>query len=301
MPRKGRFDRALSRRERQKQGFPSEVSIFKDEFMEATLDVWDIPTESATRVGHPAPFPVELPKRLIELYTYRDDVILDPFAGSGSTAVAALRTDRHYVGYEIDSSYVAIAEDRIAEEKDELARLRKAGRVHRVSLPATPVAKDDDEPFQSRAVRDGRRAKEIAQDVLQHCGFRDIVPDHRLMSGVEINFTAKDGNGRTWYFDVSGAFTSTRPGLRRTDTLWKALGRAAVLKEAGLGNYRLVFLTTDLPPKGSTGDAALRNVRGKVFHDAVEMLSELGQDRLCRYAAGEGFDEPLGELLSPKE
>ena len=121
------------------------------------------------------------------------------------------------------------------------------------------------------------------------------------MSGVEVNFAAKDQNGRTWYFDVSGAFTSTRPGLRRTDTLWKALGRAAVLKEAGLGTYRLVFLTTDLPPKGSTGDSALRNVRGKVFHDAVEMLSELGQDRLCRYAAGDGWDEPLGELLSPKE
>ena len=298
---KGRFDRALSRRERQKQGFPSEVSIFKDEFMEATLDVWDIPTESATRVGHPAPFPVELPKRLIELYTYRDDVILDPFIGSGSTAVAALRTDRHYVGYEIDSSYVEIAERRVEEERTELTRLRKAGRVHRVSLPATPVAKDEDEPFQSRAVRDGRRAKEIAEDVLGHCGFRDIVQDHRFMSGVEVNFAAKDQNGRTWYFDVSGAFTSTRPGLRRTDTLWKALGRAAVLKEAGLGTYRLVFLTTDLPPKGSTGDSALRNVRGKVFHDAVEMLSELGQDRLCRYAAGDGWDEPLGELLSPKE
>ena len=298
---KGRFDRALSRRERQKQGFPSEVSIFKDEFMEATLDVWDIPTESATRVGHPAPFPIELPKRLIELYTYRDDVILDPFAGSGSTAVAALRTDRHYIGYEIDSSYIEIANRRVDEEHKELSRLRKAGRVHRVSLPATPVAKDEDEPFQSRAVRDGRRAKEIAQDVLEHCGFRDIVQDHRFMSGVEINFAAKDRSGRTWYFDVSGAFTSTRPGLRRTDTLWKALGRAAVLKEAGLGNYRLVFLTTDLPPKGSTGDSALRNVRGKVFHDAVEMLSELGQDRLCQYAAGEGFDEPLGELLSPKE
>jgi site-specific DNA-methyltransferase (adenine-specific) len=298
---KGRFDRALSRRERQKQGFPSEVSIFKDEFMEATLDVWDIPTESATRVGHPAPFPVELPKRLIELYTYRDDVILDPFAGSGSTAVAALRTDRHYIGFEIDSSYIEIANRRVDEERKELSRLRKAGRVHRVSLPATPVAKDEDEPFQSRAVRDGRRAKEIAQDVLEHCGFRDIAQDHRFMSGVEINFAAKDQSGRTWYFDVSGAFTSTRPGLRRTDTLWKALGRAAVLKEAGLGNYRLVFLTTDLPPKGSTGDSALRNVRGKVFHDAVEMLSELGQDRLCQYAAGEGFDEPLGELLSPKE
>ena len=61
---------------------------------------------SARRVGHPAPFPVELPERLIELYTYRDDVVLDPFLGSGSTAVAAVRTDRRYVGYDTDPGYV---------------------------------------------------------------------------------------------------------------------------------------------------------------------------------------------------
>ncbi len=73
-----------------------------DEFVDATIDVWDIPTESATRVGHPAPFPVELPRRLIELYTYRGDLVLDPFMGSGSTAVAAVRTERHYVGFDTD-------------------------------------------------------------------------------------------------------------------------------------------------------------------------------------------------------
>ena len=73
-----------------------------DEFIDATIDVWDIPTESATRIGHPAPFPVELPRRLIELYTYRGDLILDPFMGSGSTAVAAVRTERHYIGFDTD-------------------------------------------------------------------------------------------------------------------------------------------------------------------------------------------------------
>ena len=65
-------------------GSPSEGTITMDEFVDATIDVWDIPTESATRVGHPAPFPVELPRRLIELYTYRGDLVLDPFMGSGS-------------------------------------------------------------------------------------------------------------------------------------------------------------------------------------------------------------------------
>ena len=80
------------------RGLPSEGSMTMDEFVDATTDLWDIPTESATRVGHPAPFPVELPRRLIELYTYRGDLVLDPFMGSGSTAVAALRTERHFVG-----------------------------------------------------------------------------------------------------------------------------------------------------------------------------------------------------------
>ena len=113
---KGRFNRALTRREREARGLPSENSIEKDEFMEATLDVWEIPPERARRVGHPAPFPIELPRRLIELYTYVGDVVLDPFMGSGSTAVAALRTGRHYVGYDTDPAYVKLAKERIAAE-----------------------------------------------------------------------------------------------------------------------------------------------------------------------------------------
>ena len=78
--------------------------------MENTLDVWNIPAESATRVGHPAPFPFELPARLIELYTYRGDLVLDPFAGSGTAAVAAVRSGRHYVGYDLQGSYIQLAE-----------------------------------------------------------------------------------------------------------------------------------------------------------------------------------------------
>lgn len=298
---KGRFDRALTRRERQRRHLPFEASMSKEAFMEATLDVWEFPAERATRVGHPAPFPVELPKRLIDLYTYYDDVVLDPFMGSGSTAVAALRADRHYLGFEIDSSYIEIANDRIREEKEEVRRLKEAGLTREVRLGVDREDDQDDEPFQARSVRQGKRAKEIAREVLEHCGFRDIVQDRRFMSGVEINFSAVDRRGRAWYFDVSGAFTSSRPGLRRTDTLWKALGKAAVLKEAGLAMHRLVFLSTDLPPKGSSGDAALRAVRGSAFHDAIEMLSDAGQDRLRRYGLGEGYHEPIGDLLSPAE
>ncbi len=61
-----------------------------------------MPTESARRVGHPAPFPVELPAQLIRLYTYADDLVLDPFMGSGSTLIAAGMLGRRYVGYDLD-------------------------------------------------------------------------------------------------------------------------------------------------------------------------------------------------------
>ncbi len=115
---KGRFDRAPTRAKREKVGLPFENTISKQEFMDSTLDIWRIQPESARRVGHPAPFPVEVPRRCIELLTYRDDVVLDPFMGSGSTAVAAVRTDRRYVGYDTDPAYVALAEKRVAEAQE---------------------------------------------------------------------------------------------------------------------------------------------------------------------------------------
>ena len=114
---KGRFDRAITRAKREKQGLPFENTISREEFMEATLDVWRIAPESAKRVGHPAPFPIDLPARLMRLYTYRGDVVLDPFMGSGTTAVAAVRNDRRYLGFEMDAQYVELAEQRIAAAK----------------------------------------------------------------------------------------------------------------------------------------------------------------------------------------
>ena len=78
------------------------------------MSIWEIQPESAKRVGHPAPFPVELPRRFIELYTYEDELVLDPFMGSGSTAVAAAQSRRHYIGYDIDADYVEAARKRVA-------------------------------------------------------------------------------------------------------------------------------------------------------------------------------------------
>src|SRR3989440_4046009 len=109
---KGRFDRARPAGRRRVEGLPHRATLTNDEFMEATLDLWRIPPESAQRVGHPAPFPVELPLRLIDLYTYEGDLVLDPFLGSGSTAVAAVRAGRRYAGYDTDATYVATARAR---------------------------------------------------------------------------------------------------------------------------------------------------------------------------------------------
>ena len=90
-------------------------SISKKEFLELTKSVWTFPAEPAHKVGHPAPFPVELPYRLIQLYTFEGEIVLDPFVGSGQAAIAAIKTKRHYVGYDIDEEYVKLAKRRIRE------------------------------------------------------------------------------------------------------------------------------------------------------------------------------------------
>ena len=91
-----------------------ENTIKKEEFLEWTRSVWDFPAVSAKKIGHPAPFPEELPHRLIQMYSFKDDVILDPFAGSGTVCLTASKDGRHYVAYEIDPEYVKLAETRIS-------------------------------------------------------------------------------------------------------------------------------------------------------------------------------------------
>ena len=95
-------------------------TITRDEFLEYTKSLWSFPTESAAKVGHPAPFPVELPRRLIQLYTYSNDVVLDPFMGSGTTAVAAMRANRCFVGYEISNEYLRLANERLQTESSRI-------------------------------------------------------------------------------------------------------------------------------------------------------------------------------------
>ena len=91
-------------------------TIEKEEFMESTLSIWNISPARAKKIGHPAPFPVELVKKFINLYSFKNNLILDPFMGSGSTAIASRMLDRDYIGYEINPEYVKIANKRIKEE-----------------------------------------------------------------------------------------------------------------------------------------------------------------------------------------
>ena len=88
-------------------------TISKEEFLEYTKSIWRFPTESAKKVGHPAPFPVELAYRAIQLYSFKGDVIFDPFMGSGTTALAALKLDRKFLGMDIEEKYVRLAKRRV--------------------------------------------------------------------------------------------------------------------------------------------------------------------------------------------
>lgn len=103
------FSKGDYKRERQQK----ENTITKEQFMEWTKSIWTMNAESARRIGHPAPFPEELPNRLIQLYSFKGDIILDPFMGSGTTALSAIKADRKYVGYDISEEYIALAEKRL--------------------------------------------------------------------------------------------------------------------------------------------------------------------------------------------
>ncbi len=238
---KGRFDRALSSKDRRARGLPWRSTMTADEFMEATLDVWDLPPESAKRVNHPAPFPVVLPERLIGMYTYEEDLVLDPFVGSGSTLVAAARTNRRHIGYDLDPTYAQICRARLSAEghlaldmPDERDTATMARRAERVLIEAGFV-------ISRRKIRKARVGHVYA-------------------------FAVQDTHGAEWLVDVVGAMTLGRAGLDRTETAWATAGRVAMAAQQGV--ERLLIMTPNAPrPTSASGKvlSALRSVAPKHF------------------------------------
>lgn len=109
-----------------------------EQFLEYTKSIWTFSAERASKVGHPAPFPVELPYRLIQFYTFEEDIVLDPFMGSGQTAIAALKSGRRYEGYETEEKYICLAERRIKDFKN-LEQAKSAQKTMPLLLEPTII------------------------------------------------------------------------------------------------------------------------------------------------------------------
>jgi len=266
---KGRFQRALTVEQRRERALPYESTITTDDFMALTLDVWHIPSESARRVGHPAPFPVELPEKLIELYTFADDLVLDPFMGSGSTLVAASRTGRRYVGYDLDAGYVELARERVDDEGD-------------------PIAYD-----LAREVG----AKDRCADLLASAGFTSDGSAVRLKgSGVTAHEVAVDRVGGRWVIELGGPFVRWRGGLTTADAVWRTLGRAHALR--GLGE-RVLVLTAEVPRRRTELDLVLRAAGPAAMFDVIDVGDPDALARLAAYA--DGRSTPLPGFWNPDE
>ena len=98
-------------------------TISREDFIAWTNGVWTFSGESKKRIGHPAPFPIQLPERCIRLFSYENDVVLDPFLGSGTTLVSCLKEKRKGIGVECDKDYCEIAKRRlrpVIEEKEQV-------------------------------------------------------------------------------------------------------------------------------------------------------------------------------------
>lgn len=233
---KGRFDRAWTPKQRARRRMAHESTMTADEFMEATIDVWEIAPESATRVNHPAPFPVALVERCIDLYSFSGDIVLDPFMGSGTTAVAARLTGRSFVGYEMDPSYVDIARQRIEHEAGpDLVRKR----MHH---------------------DDVRTLRDIVEDVLDRAGCEVVEWGVRIVTGFEVSGKARTTQGKEFLFDIVGGAMPGRSGLARGDLMWREIGRAAVVF-AVEPNVPFVAFSAGLPER-SGGGLALQSTVG---------------------------------------
>jgi len=275
---KGRFDRARSVKQRRAEGLPWRSTMTAEDFLELTTDVWQIAPERASRVGHPAPFPVELPERLIRLYTYEGDLVLDPFMGSGSTLVAAARLGRRAVGYDLDPTYVELARARLAAETG----------VQQLDTGCSPGPERDG----------GEPARAQAEQALVAAGFERLGERPRFGPlVVQPDLWVQDRRGGPWCVEVAGPATSVRPGLQRPEALWRMLGRVALLRSGLPPEVPVLVLTPRRPARGSEADKALRSVVPSLMLDVVDLSISQERLRLRRWAEqgpGAGLRAPRG-------
>jgi hypothetical protein len=196
------------------------------------------------------------------------------------------------VGYDLDQSYIRLAETRVAEERRKLAGEGRVppAQMNLLRRPRSP--REDGLP--PLPVDDGKAAKTIAREMIVSAGFTDVRSDQRQPGGIQVSFIARDRAGRPWAIDVAGSSTSHRPGLKRTDVLWKALAKAAVLQE--VCDTPLLLLTAGLPGSGSPGAKALTQVTGtrKLIHAVIDIRERSAIEDLHAIWAGQSGDERLG-------
>ncbi len=291
---KGRFSRAIATPKRRKLGLPHESTLSNDEFVDVTRDVWRIDPESATRIGHPAPFPLELPRRLIDLYTFKDDIVVDPFAGSGTTVVAAARTGRIGVGYDTDADYLQVAQQRL---EDELEALDRQGHGDRGGgsegesdrAEVDPVRRYD--RYYTAAVNEGRKMHDLAEILLTEAGFEISSNKPKLASGLaEFAYAVtQPSTGRRFWVDTLGGFVTPRAGQPRIEQTWRVLGKLQMLASLGEPDP-LLLLVPAAPKPGTPADKALRVVGPARLLDVIAVLDPADRDRLAGYATGADSD-----------
>ncbi len=295
--------RVMAAREREQRGVPSVATISRDAFLSCTLDLWEFPPEHATRVGHPAPFPIELPRRLMDLYTWQNDLVLDPFMGSGTTAVAALESGRRYAGFEMDAGYVETAQTRIRAAVERVARRSLESKVavsanrHKRDIEGEVVSLEAWERWFHVARREGMTARKLMREMLILCGFvvekeAFRVPD----TGITVDVLARNREGDPCFFEFCGDFSGNRPGLSHPPSLWETIGKASVLHTAAVskmaellggesgksGGIPYHVLATEFPSRPSQYARALAQVVGPKcpIRQVFDVLSEFDRRRL---------------------
>jgi len=238
---KGRFDRAQDAATRISKGLPHVSTLSNDEFMDATTDVWQIDPVSAKSIGHPAPYPIELPLRIINLYTYENDLVLDPFCGSGSTLIASANSGRIGIGFDLDEKYAEMANVRLNQEAIQYSKKDR--------YSASTVAK--------------KKVKDLAEAHLLSQGM-SVSQSTKLTkssNGVGYDFHITDPDGKQSWVEVAGSFAIGKSGKISSDEVLKILGRASLAKQSK-NVLQIIVLVAEYP-----ADISLA---GKYLKEAVE-------------------------------